>query len=114
MYAQLLSNSAIQYFRPLNFEKLVIQRISLLMFKYSHGDVPVYCHIFINEYHNYNTRNCGIHDQLAQLKQVINFRLPRDTHLESHFTKNNTIGSYPCFSNRKVIYKITTVDEFET
>ena len=46
----------------LNFENLVIQRISLLMFKYSHGDVPVSVSQLFrthNEYHNYNTRNCA-------------------------------------------------------
>ena len=36
--------------------------------------------------------------QLALLKQVINIRLPRDIHLESHFAKKiNTNTSYPCF-----------------
>ena len=41
--------------------------------------------------------------QLAQLKQVIEL-LATGGYLESHFTKNNTNTSYPCFKNLVKIY----------
>ena len=56
------SEPIFQSLNVLNFEKLVVQRISLLMFKYTHGNVPVSVSQLFrtnNEYHNYNTRNCA-------------------------------------------------------
>ena len=61
VYAQLLylapSEPIFQSLNVLNFEKLVVL---LLMFKYTHGNVPVSVSQLFrtsNEYHNYNTRN---------------------------------------------------------
>ena len=54
------SEPIFQSHNVLNCEMLVIQRISLLMFKYSHENVPVSVSQLFrtkNEYHNYNTRN---------------------------------------------------------
>ena len=54
------SEPIFQSLNVLNFEKLVVQRISKLMFKYTHGNVPVSVSQLFrtnNEYHNYNTRN---------------------------------------------------------
>ena len=59
------SERIFQSLKVLNFEKLVIQRISFLMFNLntnSHGKVPVSVSQLFranNEYHNYNTINCA-------------------------------------------------------
>ena len=56
------SEPIFQSLNVLNFEKLVVQRISLLMFKYTYGNVSVSMSQLFrtnNKNHNYNTRNCA-------------------------------------------------------
>ena len=92
-----------------NFENLVIQRISLLMFKYSHGDVPVSVSQLFrtnNEYHNYNTRNCArIHAPVGTTEASYRTFGYRGIHIWNHISqKINTNTSYPCFKKIVKIY----------
>ena len=98
-----------QILNVLNSENLVIQRISLLMFKCSHGDVPVSVSQLFrtnNEYHNYNTRNCVVFmHQLAQLKQVIELSATEGYTFGITFHKKiNTNTSYACLKNLVKIF----------
>ena len=67
------SEPIFQILNGLNFENLVIQIISLLMFKYSHGDVPILLFISIITSIITIIRKIVLTfmHQLAQLKQVI-------------------------------------------
>ena len=102
------SEPIFQTLNVLNFENLVIQRILLLMFKYSHGDVPVSVSQLFrsnNEYHNYNTRNCArIHAPVGTTEASYRTFGYRGIHIWNHISqKINTNTSYPCF---KKIVKI--------
>ena len=93
----------------LNFEKLVIQRISLLMFKYSHGNVPVSVpQLFrsTNEYHNYDNRNCArIHAPVGTTEANYRTFDYRGIHIWNHISQKNNINiSYPCFTKLVKIY----------
>ena len=103
------SEPIFQTLNVLNFENLVIQRISLLMFKYSHGDVPVSVSQLFrtnNEYHNYNTRNCArIHAPVGTTEASYRTFGYRGIHIWNHISqKINTNTSYPCFKKNVKIY----------
>ena len=103
------SEPIFQTLNVLNFENLVIQRISLLMFKYSHGDVPVSVSQLFrtdNEYHNYNTRNCArIHAPVGTTEASYRTFGYRGIHIWNHILqKINTNTSYPCFKKNVKIY----------
>ena len=103
------SEPIFQILNVLNFENLVIQRISLLMFKYSHGDVPVSVSQLFrtnNEYHNYNTRNCArIHAPVGTTEASYRTFGYRGIHIWNHISqKINTNTSYPCFKKIVKIY----------
>ena len=93
----------------LNFEKLVVQRISLLMFKYTRGNVPVpVSQLFRtnNEYHNYNTRTCAhIHVPVGTTEASYRAFGYRGIHIWNHISQKNNINiSYPCFKSLVKIY----------
>ena len=103
------SEPIFQTLNVLNFENLVIQRISLLMFKYSHGDVPVSVSQLFrtnNEYHDYNTRNCArIHAPVGTTEASYRTFGYRGIHIWNHISqKINTNTSYPCFKKIVKIY----------
>ena len=67
----------------LNFKALVIQRISLLMYKIHMENIPLpICNLFIinNLHHNYDTRQK--HDLHTQIRK-------KEKYLESHFEENS-------------------------
>ena len=102
-----MSNQNIQ--TNLNFENLVIQRISLLMFKYSHGDVPVSVSQLFktnNEYHNYNTRNCArIHAPVGVTEASYRTFGYRGIHIWNHISqKIIQIHHIPVLKKRVKIY----------
>ena len=80
------------------------------MFKYSHGDVPVFVSKLFrpnNEYHNYNTRNCArIHAPVGtKLKHVIELSATEEYTFGTRFHKKIYINtSYPCFKNLVKVY----------
>ena len=93
----------------LNFEKLVVQRISLLMFKYTHGNVPISVSQLFrtnNEYHNYNTRNCAhIHVPVGTTEASYRTFGYRGIYIWNHISQKININtSYPCFKNLVKIY----------
>ena len=132
VYAQLLKKKSVraitfsEYLAPsepifqtlnvLNFENLVIQRISLLMFKYSHGDVPVSVSQLFrtnNKYHDYNTRNCArIHAPVGTTEASYRTFGYRGIHIWNHISqKINTNTSYPCFKkNVKICIQNNNLD----
>ena len=103
------SEPIFQSLNVLNFEKLVVQRISLLMFKYTHGNVPVSVSQLFrtnNEYHNYNTRNCAhIHVPVGTTEASYRTFGYRGIYIWNHISQKNNINtSYPCFKNLVKIY----------
>ena len=69
-----LSKPIFQSLNILNFRKLVIQRVSLLMFKISKCDVPKPLHALFrinNLYHNYQTRRSeSIHVPIGRTEAI--------------------------------------------
>ena len=103
------SEPIFQSLNVLNFEKLVVQRISLLMFKYTHGNVPVSVSQLFrtnNEYHNYNTRNCAhIHVPVGTTEASYRTFGYRGINIWNHISQKININtSYPCFKNLVKIY----------
>ena len=103
------SEPIFQSLNVLNFEKLVVQRISLLMFKYTHGNVPVSVSQLFrtnNEYHNYNTRNCAhIHVPVGTTEASYRTFGYRGIYIWNHISQKININtSYPCFKNLVKIY----------
>ena len=81
----------------------------LLMFKYSHGDVPVSVSQLFrtnNEYHDHNTRNCArIHAQVGTTEASYRTFGYRGIHIWNHISqKIYTNTSYPCFKKIVKIY----------
>ena len=69
------SEPIFQSLNILNFRKLVIQRVSLLMFKISKRDVPKLLHALFrinNSYHNYQTRRSdeSIHVPIGRTEAI--------------------------------------------
>ena len=92
------SEQIFQSLNVLNFEKLVIQRISLLMFK------PVSVSQLFkanNEYHNFNTRNCAcIHAPVDTTEASYRTFGYRGIYIWNHISQKNNINtSYPCFNS---------------
>ena len=103
------SEPIFQSLNVLNFEKIVVQRISLLMFKYTHGNVPVSVSQLFrtnNEYHNYNTRNCAhIHVPVGTTEASYRTFGYRGIYIWNHISQKIDINtSYPCFKNLVKIY----------
>ena len=103
------SQPIFQTLNVLNFENLVIQRILLIMFKYSHGDVPVSVSQLFrtnNEYHDYNTRNCArIHAPVGTTEASYRTFGYRGIHIWNHISqKIYTNTSYPGFEKNVKIY----------
>ena len=74
-YFDYLSSSEpiFQTLNILNFRKLVVQRISLLMFKIYKSDVPKPINILFrknNTYHSYNTRSDNLHTPVGRTEAI--------------------------------------------
>ena len=98
------SEPIFQNLNILNFEKLVIQRISLMMFKYSIGEVPKpISQLFRtnNEYHQYNTRNGScLHAPIGKSEAIYHTFKYRGIHIWNHISnKVSTDVSYACFKH---------------
>ena len=80
-----------------------------MMFKYTHGNVPVSVSQLFrtnNEYHNYNTRNCAhIHAPVGTTEASYRTFGYRGIYMWNHNSqKYNINASYPCFKNLIKIY----------
>ena len=100
-----------QILNVLNFEKLVVQKIALLIFKYTsaHRNVPVSVSQLFrtnNEYHHYNTRNCArIHAPVGTTKASYRTFGYRGIYIWNHISQKININtSYPCFKNLVMVY----------
>ena len=88
----------------LDFKKLVIQRISLMMFKQHNGIVPTpIAKLFElnNLHHNYNTRqNRKLHTQIGNRESVYKLFSFHGINIWNHLSsKISTDVSYACFKN---------------
>ena len=98
-----------QSLNVLNFEKLVVQRIALFMFKYTDGNVPVSVSQLFrtnNENHNFNTRDCArIHAPVDTTEASYRTFGYRGIYIWNQISpKININTSYPCFKNLVNIY----------
>ena len=77
----------------LNFRKLVIQRVSLLIFKISKCDVPKHLHALFrtnNSYHNYQTRRSEyIHVPIGRTEAIYKTFCYFGAHLWNHYIQCN-------------------------
>ena len=104
----------------LNFRKLVIQRVCLLMFKISKCDVPKPLHSLFrinNSYHNYQTRRSeSIHVPIGRTEAIYKTFSYFGAHIWNHISNNiSTNVSYSSFkhlvkfyiqNNSHVIYRL--------
>ena len=115
-----LSEPIFQSLNILNFRKLVIQRVSLLMFKISKCDVPKPLHALFrinNYYHNYQTRKSeSIHIPICRTEAIYKTFSYFGAHIWNHISNNlSTNVSYSSFkplvkfyiqNNSHVIYRL--------
>ena len=89
-YSDYLSSSEpiFQTLNILNFRKLVVQRISLLMFKIYKSDVPKPIYILFrknNTYHSYNTRRSdNLHTPVGRTEAIYKTFSFYGVHMESY------------------------------
>ena len=114
------SEPIFQSLNILNFRKLVIQRVSLLMFKISKCDVPKPLHSLFrinNSYHNYQTRRSeSIHVPIGRTEAIYKTFSYFGAHIWNHISNNiSTNVSYSSFkhlvkfyiqNNSHVIYRL--------
>ena len=114
------SEPIFQSLNILNFGKLVILRVSLLMFTISKCDVPgpLYALFTINNsYHNYQTRRSeSIHVPIGRTEAIFKTFIYFATHIWNHISNNiSTNVSYSSFkhlvkfyiqNNSHVIYRV--------
>ena len=103
-YSDYLSSSEpiFQTLNILNFRKLVVQRISLLMFKIYKSDVPKPINILFrknNTYHSYNTRrNDNLHTPVGRTEAIYKTFSFYGVHIWNHISSNIQIDvSYTSF-----------------
>ena len=92
------------YTNILNFKKIVIQRVSLLMFKISKCDVPKPLHSLFrinNSYHNYQTRRSeSIHVPIGRTEAIYKTFSYFGAHIWNHISNNiSTHVSYSSFKH---------------
>ena len=114
------SEPIFQSLNILNLKKLVIQRVSLLMFKISKCDVPKPLHSLFrinNSYHNYQTRRSeSIHVPIGRTEAINKTFSYFGAHIWNHISNNiSTNVSYSSFkhlvkfyiqNNSHVIYRL--------
>ena len=114
------SEPIFQSLNILNFRKLVIQRVCLLMFKISKCDVPKPLHSLFrtnNSYHNYQTRRSeSIHVPIGRTEAIYKTFSYFGAHIWNHISNNiSTNVSYSSFkhlvkfyiqNNSHVIYRL--------
>ena len=93
----------------LNFKKLVIQRISLLMYTYYHNSLPSpLSELFIanNTQHSYYTRqHQDLYTNIGSNEKVYRLFSFHGTHIWNHIsTKNSTDVSYACYKKMSKNY----------
>ena len=86
----------------LKFDNLVIQRISLLMYKYSIGEVPSPISLLFRTnitYHEHNTRHAScLHTPIGRSEAIYQTFSYRGVHIWNYISlKVNTDVSYACF-----------------
>ena len=103
-YSDYLSSSEpiFQTLNILNFRKLVVQRISLLMFKIYKSDVPKPINILFrknNTYHSYNTRRSdNLHTPVGRTEAIYKTFSFYGVHIWNHISSNIQIDvSYTSF-----------------
>ena len=104
-----LSEPIFQSLNILNFRKLVIQRVSLLMFKISKCDVPKPLHALFrinNSYHNYQTRRSeSIHAPIGRTEAIYKTFSYFGAHIWNHISNNiSTNVSYSSFKHLVKFY----------
>ena len=86
------SEPIFQSLNVLNFRKLVIQRVSLFMFKISKCDVPKPLHALFeinNSYHNYQTRRSeSIHVPIGRTEAIYKSFSYFGAHIWNHISNN--------------------------
>ena len=97
-----LLNPFFQSLNILNFRKLVIQRVSLLVFKISKCDVPKPVHALFRiniSYHNYQTRRSeSIHVPIGRTEAIYKTFSYFGAHIWNHISNNiSTNVSYKFF-----------------
>ena len=106
------SEPIFQSLNILNFRKLVIQRVSLLMFKMSKCDVPKPLHALFrtnNLYHNYQTRRSeSIHVPIVRTEAIYKTFSYFGAHIWNHISNNiSTNVSYSAFKHLLKFYNYT-------